>query len=996
MRKKESFQRFFAVISALVMGILLFNGYAPIKEESVSAAVSPAFHVGNRTRVDLNANDGRKDSYTYNAYNWIVTGTEPQASFNGLSFKLSKGSSVGSGIRSANNKRLTKSDGNTPTLTMDGVTVNDADKGGIIKLEVTGLPPGIHTLTTWHSYFDNWQNGSPITVSVNGEKSNTINVPTQVDNDENAGKSFTTFNATEKVTVLIEPTDINKNGAVLNAFEIDGADPFKSISNITPKDGDNHHEVSKGLSWTAGIDAKSHDIYIGRDFNNVYNASKASEEFKGNQTATSFALDDSYSSLNTYYWRVDEVGSSGIVKGAVHSFQPARLAFPTAEGYGRFARGGQCGRIIEVTNLNDSGIGSLRHAIEVEKGSRIIVFRVGGVIELKSRLVIPNDGGEIYVAGQTAPGDGITLINYDFGVLGASDVIIRHIRVRPGDYSNDSIGGMGMASANNCIIDHCSMSWATDEGFSSRGSKNISFQWNIIGETLNNSVHHMGKPHSFAASISGYVGSFHHNLLVNNTGRNWSLAGGMEQDAITYGGNLDIRNNVVYNWRDRTTDGGVRRLNFVNNFYKAGAVSNTNMHMVSIDGNELNTYDMQMMYVFGNKMLDKNGKVILDSSDDAWAKGSSGGAIAGKWGTVNQIRSNTPFFESYVNTQSADDAYKSVTTKVGAGSGVKSQGWDYIDSRYIKEVTNGTFTYTGSKDGLKGIIDSQRDVGGYPNSTNFKGGTAPIDTDKDGMPDAWEIEHGLNPNDAKDGILTTLSADGYTNVEMYLNELAGDPVVYNGKPEEPLELLNGNLIKNLVIYDDRINATNWSIQNNLQVGDFIYGDRMNTFTTIPDIVMGAEWIKLAADSKFSQKEVAEFTAGADILAYVALDSRVVATNLNWISDWENTGIVAKASNDVDYILYRKGFNSGEKVLLGTNGPTASVIMYSVFVTEVLTEPLMGDVNKDGIVDEKNIKSLKEYLLGKVDTLPNAEVADMNRDGIISSIDLAILKYEVLY
>ncbi len=998
MKRNFIFQRLLAIVSALVMGICLFSGYTPVKEESVSAAVSPTFFSGSRTRVDLNANDGRKDSYTNNAYNWIVTGTEPTASFNGLSFKLLKGGSLGSGIRSANYKNLTKSDGSTPTLTMDGVTVSDTDKGGVIKLEITGLSAGTHTLTTWHSYFDNWPSGSPVTVSVNGVKSSAISVPTRIDNDEKAGKSFTTFNASGKVTVLIEPTDTSKNGAVLNAFEIDGADPFKSISNIVPKDGDNHHEASKGLSWTAGSNAKSHDVYIGESFENVYNATKTSGEFKGNQTTTRFALDDSYSSLNRYYWRVDEVGSSGTVKGAVYSFQPTRLAFPTAEGYGRFARGGQGGRIIEVTNLNDSGAGSLRQAIEVEKGPRIIVFRVGGVIELKSRLVIPSDGGEVYVAGQTAPGDGITLINYDFGVLGASDVIIRHIRVRPGDYCNDSIGAMGMASANHSIIDHCSMSWATDEGFSSRGSKNISFQWNIIGETLNNSVHHMGKPHSFAASIGGYVGSFHHNLLVNNTGRNWSLAGGMEQDALTYGGNLDIRNNVVYNWKDRTTDGGVRRLNFVNNYYKAGAVSNTNMHMVSIDGNELSTSDMQMMYVSGNKMVANDGKIILNSSDDAWAKGSSGGAIAGKWGTVNQVRSTTPFFESYVNTQSADDAYKGVTTKVGAGSGVANQGWDYIDSRYIKEVTSGIFTYTGSKDGLKGIIDTQRDVGGYPNSTNFKGGTAPADTDKDGMSDAWETEHGLNPNDAKDGVLTTLSADGYTNVEMYINELAGDPVVYNGKPEEPLVPLEGNLIKNLTISDEKVNAVNWSIQNNLQVGDVIYGDRANTFTAIPDAVRGAEWIKTAADSKNSQTGVAEFIAGDDISAYIALDSRVIATNLSWLSGWENTGVIATASNDVSYILYRKDFNSGEKVVLGTNGPTAGVIMYSVFVTELSIEPsiALGDINLDGKVDEKDIKSLKEYLLGKVETLLNAEASDMNGDGVISSVDLAILKREVLY
>ena len=147
--------------------------------------------------------------------------------------------------------------------------------------------------------------------------------------------------------------------------------------------------------------------------------------------------------------------------------------------------------------------------------------------------------------------------------------------------------------------------------------------------------------HAFAASISGYTGSFHNNLLIHNTGRSWSLAGAMEQDAVTYGGQLDIRNNVVYNWKDRTTDGGARRVNFVNNYYKAGPVSNTNMHIVSIDGNELNTSDMQKMYVSGNIMTDITGNHLLRATDDAWAMGKA--ISGGKNSTEADVRSDTPF-----------------------------------------------------------------------------------------------------------------------------------------------------------------------------------------------------------------------------------------------------------------------------------------------------------------------------------------------------------------
>lgn len=179
-----------------------------------------------------------------------------------------------------------------------------------------------------------------------------------------------------------------------------------------------------------------------------------------------------------------------MVKGSVNSFNINRLSFQTAERYGRYARGGRGGRIVEVTNLNDSGEGSLRQALEVEKRPRIVVFRVGGVITLKSMLCIPEDGGDVYVAGQTAPEDGITLTGYDFGAMGASDVVIRNVRVRVGDSNQKSTGGMGLASCNQSIIDHCSISWTTDEGFSSRSAQNITFQWNIIGESLHDSVHY--------------------------------------------------------------------------------------------------------------------------------------------------------------------------------------------------------------------------------------------------------------------------------------------------------------------------------------------------------------------------------------------------------------------------------------------------------------------------------------------------------------------------
>ena len=693
---------------------------------------------------------------------------------------------------------------------------------------------------------------------------------------------------------------------------------------MSPADGEKHHETADGLSWTAGKGAVSHDIYIGTDYDSVISADKNSPEYKGSQTNTKYDLDSSYSSVNTYYWRVDEADSSGnITKGAVYSFNPARLAFPTAEGYGRYARGGRGGRIVEVTNLNDSGAGSLRQALEVEKGPRIVVFKVGGVIELKSVLCIPDDGGDVYVAGQTAPGDGITLINYDFGAMGAQDVVIRDIRVRVGDMNGKSTGGMGLGSCNHSIVDHCSISWATDEGFSSRSAQNISFQWNIIAESLNESVHYDAndrnktEPHSFAASISGYTGSFHHNLLVDNTGRNVSLAGAMEQDAKTYGGQLDFRNNVIYNWRDRTTDGGVRRLQFVNNYYKAGAVSNTNLHVVSLDGNELGTNDMQKMYVSGNKMTDSKGNAILDSGDDAWAKGKA--KSGGKNSTDADVRSDSPFFESYVNTQSADDAYKSVI----AAAGANFPKYDYLDSRYLKEVSNGTYTYTGSKAGLKGIIDSQNDVGGYPDSSNFKGGTAPADSDHDGMPDAWEKEHGLDPNDASDGSIVSLSADDYTNVEMYLNELAGDPVEYNG-------------ITETISAFETIEAESFSSQQGVRIEDLASGGQNIGFIENGDWIMFRN-VDFEDGARSFKAKLSGNACGIEL--YLGTVSGTPAASLNFagtsgFSDYKDIELNIPAISGVNNLYLR--FTGGDGYLLNLDS----------FVFDRNTAPMNGRLIKD--------------------------------------------------
>jgi hypothetical protein len=961
-----------------------------------SLITANAADTGSRIRVDINKNDGRKASYSKNANNWLlVDGTSASYTVGSTTFKLSNGGSVGGNVRGVNNKKLQLQSGVYPRMTMDGAKIDNGDNGGILKLEISGLSNSRHSLQMWHCNNDGYSN-STLSVSVNGKKvASGIKCPTNVTSENDAGISYVTWSGSS-ATILISPEGGGKqNVAWLNGFELDGSDPFNGVSNMYPADQEKHFEKTNKISWKAGTSAKSHNIYIGKSYDSVYNASTDSPEFKGNQVSTNYALDNTYSSIPTYYWRVDEVNDKGVVKGAVYSFQTARVAFPTAEGAGRYARGGRGGYVYHVTNLNDSGEGSLRYGLETMKGARTVVFDVGGTIQLKSVLCVPDDGGDVYIAGQTAPGDGVALQNYTFGALGSSDVVIRDIRTFCGDVSGKSMGGMGIGSCDYCIIDHCSVHWATDEGFSSRSASNITFQWNIIGESLNNSVHYNAgnrsdvERHSFAASISGYTGTFHHNLLIDNTGRNWSLAGGMEQDGSTYGGQLVIADNVVYNWQGRTTDGGVHRLDFVNNTYKAGAVSNTDMHIASIDGNELNTSDMQKMYVSGNQMLKTDGSAILKSTDDAWAAGK---AVCGnKNATVNDVKSTKPFLEPYYfGLESANDSY----SKVIKQSGANMPKFDKVDSRYQNEVKNGKYTYTGSRDNLKGIIDTQSDAEGYPVNW-FKGGTLAKDSDGDGMSDEWEIKHGLNANNPKDGTLVSLSADDYTNLEMYLNELAGDKVIYNAAKEP--ELLNGTLIKSLSV-NDADNFADWSIQNNLKNGDAIYGDRTVTFTNVPDSLAGAEWIRTACDSKAYQNNLATFTAGDDISAFVAIDSRM-AVIPQWLSGWKNTGVTISASNDVVYNVYQSDFKSGASVTLGSNSTGTNVVNYFAAVTKVKTitnttttttmtttttttvskaPTLDGDANVDGKVDISDVVAVRRYVSNSA-KFPLTETGMLNAD-----------------
>ncbi|MHC4725410.1 MAG: pectate lyase family protein [Planctomycetota bacterium] len=415
--------------------------------------------------------------------------------------------------------------------------------------------------------------------------------------------------------------------------------------------------------------------------------------------------------------------------------QAQQLAFPGAEGYGRFALGGRGGQVLFVTNLNDKGPGSLRTAIEAQV-PRIIVFKISGTIELQSELRIVHP--RITIAGQTPPGDGICLRKYPL-IISANDAVVRFIRVRLGDEAGRKVDGIDVADAENVIVDHCSVSWTLDEAVNTyHGTKNITVQWCLISESLHNSRLRQG--HGFAASLGGVNTSYHHNLLANNAGRNPSIAGEESNPTI----NLDFRNNVVFNWQYRTLDGRPRSINVVNNYYKAGPASREGLKIVKIQSLEDGSFGR--WYIRGNVFEDpaqsrrRDDLVRIDAAD-----------ISLESATVDEPVDFAPVF-----TETAEAAFENVLLYAGA---IRPKR-DSHDERIVREVRSGRTTFGN------GIIASQTDVGGWPKLLS----TQPQqDIDADGMPDEWERRFSPKGDLSLQGSLD-LDSDGYTNVEEYLNQ----------------------------------------------------------------------------------------------------------------------------------------------------------------------------------------------------------------------------------
>lgn len=452
-------------------------------------------------------------------------------------------------------------------------------------------------------------------------------------------------------------------------------------------------------------------------------------------------------------------------------------AFPGAEGYGRYVTGGRGGQVYHVTNLNDSGNGSLRWACE-QSGTRTIVFDVSGTIHLKSQLKLRN--GNVTIAGQTAPGGGICVADWDF-VIAAPNVIIRYLRFRPGETSMGEPDGLGGTDGRNIIVDHCSISWSVDECCSVYGNEHMTVQWCIISQSLRNSTH-AKSAHGYGGNWGGKGATYHHNLIAHHDSRTPRFG---NRPTFVQQDTTDYRCNVIYNWAGNGCYGGEgMKVNMVNNYYKPGpatdgrASGSRQALAYRICGLGVSSKETDGSYhIWGKYYVDGNENPDYPSlKTKNWEMGIYPQISSDNWGynatsrDTMRLREPLPFMR--VTTHTPQQAYEQVLNYAGA-----SLFRDAIDETIVSDTRQRKATYTGdtNKGDWPGIIDSPFDLkpegatadwSPWPELTST---VAPKDTDGDGMPDIWETENGLNPYDKVDG--TIRNQEGYTNLELYMNGL---------------------------------------------------------------------------------------------------------------------------------------------------------------------------------------------------------------------------------
>jgi pectate lyase len=482
-----------------------------------------------------------------------------------------------------------------------------------------------------------------------------------------------------------------------------------------------------------------------------------------------------------------------LLVSSVHVFGQDVLAFPTAEGYGRFASGGRGGKVVEVTSLEDKDrrgvaiVGGLRWALDQYPNDPLtVIFKVSGIIDLKGSD-LRKKRNNLTIAGQTAPGDGICIKGGDLNLGGSNNLIVRHLRLRVGVLSSGGFiagAALGLENGSNFIIDHCTFGWSGEENMTIYDNNLTTVQWCILHEGLYDAGHLKGA-RSYGSQWGGQTATYHHNLLAHNNSRTPRVNGAKNNDINVL---MDYVNNVNYNWgKENSAYGGEMqdvaqsmKCNMINNYYKPGPARPGTSYSYFVQSIGSTTELKPEWHLSGNYM---EGTANETNNIDNYI-GLDVRVYTDKGVSKTDLISEKPFEVPYtLAIESAPDAFASVLAKAGAFPR------DTVDVRIVDEVTNGIASGSGSYGANKGIIDDPEAVGGFHSYHTYN---IAADLDKDGMADYWEVANGLDTTNADDR--NKLAKEGYTYLEAYLNGLAGERLdqllypdpVYIDIPNEPV------------------------------------------------------------------------------------------------------------------------------------------------------------------------------------------------------------------
>ena len=586
------------------------------------------------------------------------------------------------------------------------------------------------------------------------------------------------------------------------------------------------------------------------------------------------------------------------------------LAFPGAVGGGKYATGGRGGTVYHVTNLNDSGAGSLRDA--VSQPNRIVVFDVSGTITLSSNIVCSSN---ITIAGQTAPGgSGVTLKDYKFG-MGGDNVIVRYLSSRPGPDKSTSSGNdaWGGAKGSNSIIDHCSMGWTTDEQWGLYSNNDhYTVQYSVIGPA-NSWGGHVKGVHGFGLMMGRSNLTFDHNLIIHNVSRNF-------RGKVVGTETADFTNNIIYDWGYQTAYGTIGHVNYVNNTLKAGNSTSGGYHYV-----EVSSSDNFKIYMNGNRIINKDGSV-RNAENNNWS------AMSYKHSDKNQ--SNTESADHFTIMQDGEDLSTALTCESAsasydhvisyAGNGISSDKRTKIDKQCADETKNGTGqcsgteAYDSSQSGLSKYNIKCGVTYEYPSAVTKKEIT---DNDNDGMDDDWELARGLNPSDPSD-YSGDYCGQGYMNIEYYINDLTVDSFpagVVETSPESKIDPISAF---------DYIEAENYAVQSGVRAEDMTGGGQDVGYIENGDYI-GFRYVDFADGAKSFTANLAGNAADIEIyidkpegtpVSVCKFDGtggwqnwQEVSFNIGEIKDVHNVYLVFKSSNE-GYLLNIDKFKFGKNAI----------------------------------------------------------------------------------